>query len=131
MKIDSPFLEKIQKLVERQGAYKLEAFGFVLSALHYTLKKLSKRRHISGPEFLDGIRVYGLKQFGPLTLTVFNHWGVYTTEDFGKIVFALVDADLMSKQDTDSLEDFKNVYDFAEAFGKPHRLLGLEDPSDE
>ena len=49
--------------------------------------------------------------------TVFKHWGVNSTEDFGQIVFMLVDAKLLGKTEEDSIEDFKNSYDFKEIFG--------------
>ena len=78
---------------------------------------MNKPRHVNGQELLDGIRQYSQEQFGPMTRTVFNHWGVNTTEDFGHIVFNLVNAKLLGKTDQDSLDDFKNVYDFKETFG--------------
>lgn len=53
-----------------------------------------------------------------LAKTVLNHWGLRTTEDFGKIVFALVEAGLMRKTDEDTLEDFQGVYDFDEEFAE-------------
>jgi uncharacterized repeat protein (TIGR04138 family) len=47
---------------------------------------------------------------------VFNFWGVQTTEDFGHIVFNLVEKGLLSKTPEDSLEDFRDVYDFKKVF---------------
>jgi uncharacterized repeat protein (TIGR04138 family) len=35
------------------------------------------------------------------------------------MVFNLIGAGVFGKTDEDSIEDFKNVYDFAEAFVKP------------
>jgi uncharacterized repeat protein (TIGR04138 family) len=43
---------------------------------------------------------------------VFRHWGVQGTADFGEIVFNMIEAGLMGKTETDSREDFHNVYDF-------------------
>jgi uncharacterized repeat protein (TIGR04138 family) len=51
-----------------------------------------------------------------MTKTVLNHWGVNTTDDFGEIVFNMVENGLMGKTEKDSREDFKNVYDFHEVF---------------
>jgi len=117
MEEQSEYLKKIESIIEKDPAYKFEAYTFVLAALHDTVKRLKKPRHISGPELLEGIRKYALKQFGPMTKTVLHYWGVRKTVDFGKIVFALIDSKLLSKQPDDKLEDFMDGYNFDEAFG--------------
>lgn len=116
--MDNPeeILDKIQKLIDRQYGYKFEAYSFVLAGLHYTMMSLPKPRHITGQEFCDGIRRYAIDQFGPLAKTVLEYWGVKQTVDFGKIVFALVEVGLMRKTDEDTLDDFRDVYEFESAF---------------
>ncbi|PIQ82744.1 MAG: hypothetical protein COV76_01900 [Candidatus Omnitrophica bacterium CG11_big_fil_rev_8_21_14_0_20_64_10] len=109
-------LEKLEGICRQEPRYKPEAYLFLLAALHHTVSRLPKRRHISGQELLTGIREYGLDQFGGLTVEVFTHWGVETTEDFGRIVFALVEAGLLGKTEEDSLADFQDVYQFETAF---------------
>lgn len=98
--------------------YHFDAYLFVFEALDFTVSRLTERRHVSGRELLEGIRDFGLKQFGLLTRTVFAQWGVKTTADFGRIVFLLVEAQLMGKTDQDTLKDFENVYDFESAFDR-------------
>ena len=49
-------------------------------------------------------------------------WGINATEDFGRIVFALVDAGLLRKTDEDTIDDFRGVYDFRDAFGAPSQV---------
>jgi len=114
----SEYLKKIEAILDRDPSFKFEAYTFVLAALHATVSRFKKPRHISGPELLEGIRQYALKQFGPMALTVLKYWGVRTTLDFGKIVFALIDSKLLSKQPGDKLDDFADGYDFSKAFGK-------------
>ena len=116
--MDTPeqLFEKIQKLIDQNPKYKLEAYAFILSALHYTMSKLSPPRHITGKEFCEGIRLYAIEQFGPMTRTVLEYWGIHNTSDFGHLVFALVDVGLMRKTEEDTLEDFYDVYDFKTAF---------------
>lgn len=109
-------LEKIEKVVEENKPYTLEAFKFVLDALHETVTVLDKPRHVSGQELLEGIRLYALKEYGLLAKTVLNYWGIHETEDFGKIVFLLVDIGLLRKQPEDKIEDFRNIYNFDQAF---------------
>jgi uncharacterized repeat protein (TIGR04138 family) len=54
-----------------------------------------------------------------MVITVLEEWGITRCEDFGEIVFNIVEAGLFSKTDTDSRADFQNGYDFEEAFRKP------------
>ena len=46
--------------------------------------------------------------------------GITRTDDFGRIVFAMVDSKLMAKTDDDDIRDFHNVFDFPTAFSSPH-----------
>ena len=71
-------------------------------------------RHVSGQDLCEAIRCYALSQYGLLARNVFHHWGIHKTDDFGEIVFNLIDIGQMRKTDSDRREDFKNVYDFAE-----------------
>lgn len=120
MERDSDFYEKVEKIVEKDPRYKVAAYAFVMLALNYTLSKLDKPRHVTGRELLDGIREFGLAQYGPMTKTVFVYWGVRSTRDFGEIVFNLVRDKLLGKTEEDKLEDFDDVYDFEEEFEKKY-----------
>ena len=122
-------LKKIDSLVRKDRRYKPEAFLFVLAALHYTVSSFPETRHVTGQELLGGIRLYALDQFGPLTTQVFEYWGVTCTEDFGHIVFLLVTVKLLGKTAEDSIEDFREIYDFAEAFN-PEPLYKLPEDWD-
>ena len=73
-------------------------------------------RHVGGRELCWGLRDFALKRWGMMAKTVLNHWKVRSTGDFGRIVFAFIDQDLMQKQDGDTIEDFQEVYSFEEAF---------------
>ena len=110
-------IEAIRGLIrEKDPRYPLDAYRFVYEALDETLRGIGKRRHVTGRELLDGVRRTGLKRFGPLAKMVFNHWNIRRTDDFGEIVFNLVERGLMSKNDEDSRDDFREVFDFDEAF---------------
>jgi uncharacterized repeat protein (TIGR04138 family) len=106
----------LRPIVEKDPRYKAEAYAFVHDALGYTWQRLDQRRHITGRELLEGIRHLALERYGRMAKAVFNSWGVRTTDDFGAIVFNLVDAGLLSKTEEDHIEDFHDVYDFDEAF---------------
>jgi len=108
--------ERLKEVVARDGRYHINAYRFVYEALDYTVKQLDKKRHISGRELLEGIKNLALEQFGCLACMVLGIWGVSKTADFGNIVFNLVEADLMSRSEDDTREDFDGVYDFREVF---------------
>ena len=116
------FLEKIERVIQEHHQYKFEAYSFVMAALHHTVSKLKKPRHISGKELTEGIREYALEQFGPMARTVLDYWGIHGTLDFGKIVFALVEVGILRKQPEDKLEDFKDIYDFEKAFDEGYEI---------
>jgi uncharacterized repeat protein (TIGR04138 family) len=64
-----------------------------------------------------------------MTLTVFSEWGIRTCEDFGEIVFNLVENSLLAKTKKDSREDFKGGYEFSEAFRKPFLPSARPEPT--
>jgi len=108
--------DSLSAVLKKDARYRREAYDFIFEALEFTLKRIKEKRHISGQELLDGIRDYALQQFGPLAKMVFNKWGVHKTDDFGEIVFNLVNAGLLGKTEHDSMDDFKDRYDFADVF---------------
>ena len=120
--MERDFLEDLEKVDDADGRFRKEAYLFVFDALQHTVESLGKRdlskdrRHVSGKELLSGISTFALDQYGPLTRSVFHHWGLTCTRDFGTIVFNLVDANLMSKTENDTLEDFSEVFNFDEEF---------------
>ena len=118
------FEEVLEKIVTADPRYSRDAYHFIREALDYTQRKVvrvlkGELRHVSGQELLQGVREYALEQFGPLTLTVFEEWGVRHCEDFGNLVFNMVESSLLAKTDKDSREDFRTGYGFEEAFRKP------------
>ncbi len=96
--------------------YKREAYEFIMEALMFTQKKFRRAKHVSGQQLLEGIQGFLENKFGPMVLTVLDHWGVKTTEDFGHIVFNLINHKVLSKTEEDTIESFCNGYDFHEVF---------------
>src|SRR5215472_11423907 len=118
------FAEALELVLGRDPRYHRDGYIFLRDALDFTTKQQKKVkgvsvRHVTGRELLDGVRQYALKEFGPMVITVFNSWGIRSCEDFGRMVFNLIGAGVFGKTEEDSIEDFKNVYDFKEAFVKP------------
>jgi uncharacterized repeat protein (TIGR04138 family) len=118
------FSEVVEQICEKDLRYSLDAYHFVQEGLNHTLKGLKRggqhaHRHVSGQELLHGLREFALKEYGPMSKAVLNEWGIKTTDDFGQVVFNLVNASVLGKNDTDSPNDFKNVFTFDDAFVKP------------
>ena len=118
------FAEALDSIVASDPRYQREAYIFLRDALDYTTKQQKKTkgasvRHVAGPELLEGARQYALKEFGPMVVTVFSYWGIRSCEDIGHMVFNLIGAGIFGKTEEDSIEDFKNVFDFNEVFVKP------------
>ena len=118
------FEESLEKIQAKDPRYVREAYLFVRDALDHTQKKAgkdSRRRshHVTGQELLAGIREFALEQFGPMAKAVLEDWGIRCGEDFGEIVFNMIEVGWLAKTSKDSRADFANGYDFEEAFRKP------------
>ena len=116
------FEEALELIQAKDPRYAVDAYAFVRDALDHTQKSIGKEqrvRHVTGQELLAGIRDFGLSQFGPMTLTVLEEWGIRSCQDFGEIVFNMVEIGLLAKTEKDSRADFAEGYDFYEAFRKP------------
>jgi uncharacterized repeat protein (TIGR04138 family) len=124
---DPDFAEIVSLICKEDPRFDRKAYDFVRLGLDHTVKELRKKdaaraemsRPVSGPEWLDGLRSYALDQFGPLTKTVLNAWGVDRCSHFGEIVFNLIEYNVFSKTESDRREDFSDIYDFDTAFVKP------------
>lgn len=112
----------IKEICAKDNRYAPDGYYFVLESLDFTLKMLDRpstsvrERHISGRELLEGIRNFAIEEFGPMALRVLRRWGITRTEDFGEIVFNLVDSGKLRRTAEDSRKDFANGYDFDDAF---------------
>jgi uncharacterized repeat protein (TIGR04138 family) len=120
------FEDILNQVTSQDSRYHRDAYLFLREALDHTQKRLSQPKkpepqHVTPKELLEGLREYALNQFGPMTKMVLNEWGIRRCEDFGELVFNLVDQGLLSKTEDDSREGFKGGYDFEEAFCKPFR----------
>jgi uncharacterized repeat protein (TIGR04138 family) len=129
---------KLADVVRHDPRYAYEAYEFVFQALQHTQKLLGReppegswepgepteaRHHVRGPELLQGICALALQEFGLMARTVFRLWGIDRTDDFGEIVFNLIEAELMSKTEEDSRADFRNVLDLDQALVRDYRIV--------
>lgn len=138
--------DALEQITRKDPRYDRDAYIFLREALDHTLKTLKRPNrdeaiavaretgeafkrmmsHVSGQELLAGIRGLALEQYGPLAKTVLDHWGVKRCEDFGEIVFNMVEFGLLGKTEKDTKADFAGGYDFDEAFLKPFQPITKE-----
>lgn len=124
------YSDVIEEMRAKDPRYEKGSYYFVRSALDYTLKdlkqnqQLNETNHVSGQQLLEGIRKFALDQFGPLTYTVFEYWGIRESKDFGNIVFNLIEIGVLGKNDRDDIGDFCDGFDLEEAFLKPFQPEG-------
>jgi uncharacterized repeat protein (TIGR04138 family) len=128
------FQEAVEQIAKRDSRYPEHAYFFLREALDFSLKLLNKPaqgagRHVSGQELLEGIRQYALQEYGPMAQTVLSQWGIKRCEDFGELVFNLVEAGVLGKTESDRKEDFTGGYEFETAFRKPYRPRTIETTS--
>jgi uncharacterized repeat protein (TIGR04138 family) len=118
------FEEVLEQILAKDPRYPRNAYLFVREGLDHTQKMVCKQakgglRHVTGQELLGGLRELALEQFGPMAMTVLEEWGIHSCQDFGEIVFNLVEHRVLARTEQDSRADFQNGYDFYEAFRKP------------
>jgi len=120
------FEEAIRAIRENDQRFDFDAYLFLRDSLDFTLERFRseespEHRHVRGPEMLEGLREFALREFGPLAATVLENWGVRSCEDIGDMVFQLIGAGAFGKSEEDRPEDFAGLYDFDEAFREPFR----------
>jgi len=106
------------------------AYEFVHEGLDYTVTMIhgarinngKENRHVSGAQLCEGLRELALARWGRLARTVLHRWNIQSTLDFGRIVFSLIDAGQLQKLDEDSIEDFRDIFDFETALEADYRI---------
>ncbi len=131
----------MEDVIRSDGRYPLEAYAFLHDGLTTAVRKIygsgpaegvqeheavrkiygpgpgeGVQRHVSGQDLCGSLRDLALERWGMLARTVLRKWNIRETIDFGNMVYLLVEHDFMKKTDEDSLEDFRDVFDFDEAF---------------
>jgi uncharacterized repeat protein (TIGR04138 family) len=119
-------LNLLERIREENPRFSDAAYLFVLSALQFAIEKLDEPRHITGQELAKSVRDLAIQRFGPMARTVLEHWGIHSTADIGEIVYALIDYRVLIKQDSDSRDDFRDVFSFDDAFDRDYPWGKLE-----
>lgn len=115
-------IREIRALVRERKRWPLDAYLFVYQAIDAAQRQVGERRHVTPRELCEGFRSLAVDHFGPLALMVCRGWQVRETADVGQMVMDMVDRGLMTKTETDRLEDFEGVFALEDAFA-PEQLV--------
>lgn len=123
---------RIIDIIRADGRYAVEAYAFLLNeGWPHALRQAHGNdpapaptdaagpkmpRHVSGKQICLAIRDLAVEKWGMLAPTVLKRWNIHQTIDFGNMVYLLIRHNVMHKTDEDTLDDFRDVYNFREAF---------------
>ncbi len=128
--------EAIADILKKESRFAPGAYFLVREALDFTVARLAdenkgEKRHVAGSELLMGFRDYTLEEYGPMSATILEDWGLTKCREIGEIVFLFIEQGVFGKQDSDSLDDFAEIFDFQEAFSAPFLPSQQNDESEE
>jgi uncharacterized repeat protein (TIGR04138 family) len=108
------FEEALEVLTIKDPRYPREAYLFVREALDHTQRTLAKDRegnirHVSGQELLAGIKDFASSQFGPMAMMVLEQWGIHSCQDFGELVFNMVETGGCPTLSVDDITDLQSL----------------------
>jgi len=119
--------QSVSRVVVERKTYPAEAMEFVREGLAHTVRmvhggelgepELGEHNHVTGRQLCIGLRTLAVEKWGRLAGLVLRRWGVRETLDFGRIVFDMVESGVLRTSEEDTIEDFRDVYAFDEAFG--------------
>jgi uncharacterized repeat protein (TIGR04138 family) len=116
------------ELASRDGRFSVEAFRFLFESLEDATRLAGKNgaegleRHVTGQEVLHGMRANAERSFGPLAAQVWRSWGVNGSMDWSRIVFLMVENGLLARRDEDSIDDFRDGFDFDATFVEDYSI---------
>jgi uncharacterized repeat protein (TIGR04138 family) len=121
-------VKPMEEVIRQDGRYPTDAFAFLHESLAKAVKEAhgetpsEGQHHVSGKQLCNAARDLAIERWGLLAPAVLKRWNIRATIDLGNMVYLLIEYGFMRKTDQDSLEDFRDVYDFATAFNVDDRI---------
>ena len=113
----SVLLDSFDQVAEHDPRYTKEAFSFVRDGVQRAVSALGgSSRHVRANELLKALRSLAVERYGLSAREQLRSWGITRCEDFGEIVFTLIEHGIFGKTPEEKKEDFSSGYDFTEAF---------------
>ena len=117
--------KSLNDIIREDGRYPTEAYAFLQESLAKAVKDVhgdkagpGGQSHVTGRQLCEAARDLALERWGYMAKAVLAKWHIAKTIDFGNMVYLLIKHNQLRKTDEDSIEDFRDVYDFAQAFGR-------------
>jgi uncharacterized repeat protein (TIGR04138 family) len=120
----------IEDVVASTGTFSVDSYFFLQAGIHRAAEQVHGKssrtpegaRHVTGRQLCETLRELAIEHWGMMAPVVLRSLGFHCTRDFGRLVFAFVDAGHWHKQPSDTIEDFDSVYHFRDAFDKQYKL---------
>jgi uncharacterized repeat protein (TIGR04138 family) len=118
------FMDAVEAISSKNPSYDTGAYYFLKEALDFTVQRAmesneGEHRHVAASELLIGFRDLAIQEFGPMASTMMLEWGVKSCNDIGSMVFQLIDEGVFGKQDSDTPEDFAELFPLIETLEAP------------
>ena len=80
------FHDAVEEVLKSNSDYSADSYYFLHEVLIQAVEKQRKisggeNKHVSGLELLEAFRERMLKQFGPMSMTLLDEWGLSKTQD--------------------------------------------------
>ena len=122
----------VEDVVASLGDYSVEAYYFIQQGIQLASERVHGpyietaprpgTRHVTGRQLCETLRALAIERWGYMASVVLRTWGIKSTRDFGRVVFAFVEAGHWQKTPTDSVDDFDSVYSFRETFDQGYQI---------
>ncbi len=120
------FTDAVEAISSEHQSYDSGAYYFLKDTLDFTVRRVmesndGKHRHVAASELLIGFRDLAIQEFGPMASTMMTEWGIKSCSDIGAMVFQLIEEGVFGKQDSDTLEDFSEIFPLIETLEAPFK----------
>ncbi len=117
-------MDAVKAVISQDAKYDMGAYYFLKDALDFTVKRVmesndGEHRHVAASELLIGFRDLALQEYGPMASTMMSEWGLSSCTDIGNMVFQLIQEGVFGKQDSDTMQDFAELFPLIETLEAP------------
>ncbi len=108
----SEVADQIREIIRRDGRYAPRAFEFLSAGLTNVTRSIhgeppyDEPPHVTGQQLTRELCEMAVARWGRLAPAVLSRWNIRRPRDFGEMVFLLVNEGMMSKRESDRIEDF-------------------------
>lgn len=118
------FMDAVEAIGSKDQSYDPGAYYFLKDALDFTVRRAmesneGEHRHVAASELLIGFRDLAIQEFGPMAGTMMSEWGIGSCSDIGTMVFQLIEEGVFGKQDSDTPDDFAELFPLIETLEAP------------